>query len=278
MCRVGEPGQWVEGLELLAEVGLDFAVIPHYDNAQGGTHDTRYCYMGERRLRQLEEMLPDRVGILGVAEHTAAIFDLGAGTLEVRGRGFVAVRRQGAEHRFEPGQVVGIDLLSQSNGYGYRPPETVGPAGDDARRGSGGPAPLLEDAEERRHDFELALERSDSDAAVVALLDVDDRLAAWATDTLDSDALERGRSILRGMLVRLAEASQRGLVDPRDTVAPFVELLLRLRQQARSEGRYDDADDLRSGLTDLGVEVHDSPQGPSWAMRPGTTPARPPGG
>src|SRR5258708_32829901 len=118
MCRVGEPGQWVEGLELLAEVGLDFAVIPHYDNAQGGTHDTRYCYMGERRLRQLEEMLPDRAGILGVAEHTAAIFDLGAGTLEVRGRGFVAVRRQAAQRPVEPGPGAGIDPPRQSTGAG----------------------------------------------------------------------------------------------------------------------------------------------------------------
>src|SRR5258708_15671162 len=111
MCRVGEPGQWLEGLDLLAAVGLDFAVIPHYDNAQGGTHDTRYCYMGERRLRQLEEMLPAAMGILGVAEHTAAIFDLDAGTLEVKGRGFVAVRRRGVERRFEPGPGVGSGQL-----------------------------------------------------------------------------------------------------------------------------------------------------------------------
>ena len=89
--KVGEKVHWLEGLDLIAGVGLDFVVIPHYDNSQGGTHDTRYCFMGERRLRLLEEKLPDGLAILGVAEHTAAIFDLDAGTLEVRGRGFVAV-------------------------------------------------------------------------------------------------------------------------------------------------------------------------------------------
>jgi hypothetical protein len=218
------------------------------------------------------------MGILGVAEHTAAIFDLEAGTLEVKGRGFVAVRRQGVERRFEPDKVVGIDQLGQPDGDGYRPPETVGPPVDEATRGSGGPAPLLEDAEERRHDFEFALDHSDSDAAVAALLDLDDRLAAWATDTLDSDALDRGRSILRGMLVRLGEASQRGLADPREAVGPFVDLLLRLREQARSEGRYEDADGLRSELTDLGIEVHDSPEGATWTMRAAPAVPRRPSG
>jgi cysteinyl-tRNA synthetase len=103
---------------------------------------------------------------------------------------------------------------------------------------------------------------------VAALLELDERLAAWATDTLESDELDRGRSILRGMLVRLGEASQRGLTDPKETVAPFVELLLRLRDQARREGRYGDADTVRTTLTELGIEVHDSPAGAEWSLTP----------
>ena len=34
----------------MAEAGLDAVVIPHFDNAEGGNHDTRFCYLGERRL------------------------------------------------------------------------------------------------------------------------------------------------------------------------------------------------------------------------------------
>ena len=34
------------------------AVVAHFDNAEGGTHDTRYCYLGEDRLRVLEAQLP----------------------------------------------------------------------------------------------------------------------------------------------------------------------------------------------------------------------------
>jgi hypothetical protein len=265
--KVGEQVHWLEGLDLLAAVGLDFVVIPHYDNGQGGTHDTRYCFMGERRLRLLEAMLPEGLAILGVAEHTAAIFDLDAGTLEVRGRGFVAVRRAGEEHHFEPGPPVDLENLRQGTGAAsHRPTTATEPPKSDSRNSSNGASPLLEDADEHRRAFENALDRSDSDAAVAALLELDERLAGWATDTLESDELDRGRSILRGMLVRLGEASQRGLTDPEETVAPYVDLLLRLREEARREGRYADADMVRTTLVDLGVEVRDSPAGSEWSL------------
>ena len=58
--KVGDEPGWLPGLDLLgAATGLRAAVVPHYDNAEGGNHDTRFCYMGERRLRQLEAQLPD---------------------------------------------------------------------------------------------------------------------------------------------------------------------------------------------------------------------------
>src|ERR1700694_3612003 len=56
--KVGEDPHWLDGLDLLAETGLRAAVIPHYDNAEGGNHDTRFCYLGERRLARLEAELP----------------------------------------------------------------------------------------------------------------------------------------------------------------------------------------------------------------------------
>jgi len=84
--KCGRAPFWLEGLDLLAAAGLRVAVIPHYDNAEGGTHDTRYCYMGERRLRDLEDQLADDTAILGVDEHTAAVLDLDAQILTVSGR------------------------------------------------------------------------------------------------------------------------------------------------------------------------------------------------
>src|SRR5439155_1744872 len=49
--KVGLPVHWLDGLDLMRAAGFDGScvVIPHYDNAEGGTHDTHYCYLGERR-------------------------------------------------------------------------------------------------------------------------------------------------------------------------------------------------------------------------------------
>src|SRR5437870_8926178 len=99
--KVGADPSWIEGLDLLGEIGVRCAVIPHYDNREGGTHDTRFCYMGEIRLRLLEAMLPEDVLILGVDEYTACIIDVDAQTVTVRGPGGVTVRRRGIERRWE---------------------------------------------------------------------------------------------------------------------------------------------------------------------------------
>ena len=71
--KVGVDPYWHEGLALLREIGVNASVIPHYDNAEGGSHDTRFCYLGERRLRVLESMMSTDEFIIGVDEHTGQI-------------------------------------------------------------------------------------------------------------------------------------------------------------------------------------------------------------
>jgi hypothetical protein len=78
--------KWHEGLNVLGALGLNCVVIPHFDNNEGGNYDTRYCYLGEPRLLELESQLPDGVATLGVDEHTALILDFAENTLTVRGR------------------------------------------------------------------------------------------------------------------------------------------------------------------------------------------------
>lgn len=84
--KVGLAPYWNDGLDLMAAVGLNCVVIPHFDNNEGGNYDTSRCYLGERRLSLLEERLPEGVATLGVDEHTALIFDLANDTVEVQGR------------------------------------------------------------------------------------------------------------------------------------------------------------------------------------------------
>lgn len=259
--KVGEPAHWLEGLDILGAAGIDGAVIPHFNNAEGGTHDTRFCYMGERRLRLLEAMLDEGAAVLGVDEHTACIIDLGAGTATIRGNGGVTLRRGGRELRWESGVTLPLEAL-RPGGEDAAPAEGLRPQADAG--GDPAPAstqragdPFLDGVEEHRHAFEEALAARDVEPALAALLALDSHLWDWSRDTLDSDAMDRARSRERTMLVQLGDLARTGARDPREIVGPFVEAILELRRSARDERRFVDADALRDRLIALGVEVRD---------------------
>jgi cyanophycinase-like exopeptidase len=261
--KVGERAHWLEGLDVLGRVGFD-VIIPHYDNAEGGTHDTRYCYMGERRLHQLEHQLPCGTTTFGVGEHTAGVVDLEARTLEVRGRGFVAIRQDGVERRYRRGGPVSLDeVLRRSSGSrATAVPEAAAPRGEPS---SSQPAARDGEVDAYRREFDRALDRSDADAAIRAVFNLDDRLASWRADGVNGRALDRARSVYRGMLVFLREVLRQAMAGPREPVAPFVELTLRLRDDARRDRRYPEADLVRDALQELGIEVRDTPVGPEWS-------------
>ncbi|MGD8878300.1 MAG: hypothetical protein PVH75_11130, partial [Syntrophobacterales bacterium] len=42
--KVGEELHWVEGMNILEHFGFNLVVVPHWNNAEGGTHDTRFCF------------------------------------------------------------------------------------------------------------------------------------------------------------------------------------------------------------------------------------------
>lgn len=109
--KVGEDPHWLTGLDVLGVTGLSAAVVPHYNNAEGGTHDTRFCYLGERRLAMLEPELPDGTFVLGVDEHTALVLDLEARSGTVLGNGVVTVRARGHSRTWETGATVGFDEM-----------------------------------------------------------------------------------------------------------------------------------------------------------------------
>ncbi len=69
------------------------------------------------------------------------------------------------------------------------------------------------------------------------------------------------------MIVRLGEAAETGVRDPRVVVGPFVEALLDARRQARADGRWADADNLRDQVVAAGVEVRDTAGGTEWQLR-----------
>jgi cyanophycinase-like exopeptidase len=272
--KAGADPYWEEGLDLFGRLtGLRAVVVPHYDNAEGGRYDTRFCYLGEERLAALEEQLPDDVGVLGVDEHTALVTDLGARLARVSGSGGVTVRRRGAQRVFPAGSRIELDELDALlRGVG-------GPAGQvtdadraapaaipAAARGAGARPSLRADADAARAAFEAAIGRGDADECVAAVLDLEEAIVAWRTDTDQNDDVDHARRVLRSLVVRLGELATVGVRDPREVVGPYVEALLELRARARAARDYAASDLVRDRLVAAGVEVRDTPEGAQWAL------------
>jgi cyanophycinase-like exopeptidase len=268
--KVGAEVEWADGLDLLAPFGLPVAVIPHYDNAEGGNHDTRFCYLGERRLRILEAQLPPGVFVLGVDEHTGCVLDLDAQTAAVVGLGQLTVRRHGASSVLPAGTTVTIsDLIALGfgSGSGSFPVATAVSSAEAAGSDPAAPreaTPLLTTIRHQEAAFDAAVAHRDVDAAVGAILSLDDSLAAWRGDTLQSDEQDRGRGAMRRMVVRLGDLARVGARDPRTVIGPYVERLLAVRDTARRGRRFEEADDIRDQLVSLGVSIRDTSEGTDW--------------
>jgi hypothetical protein len=269
--KVGEAPRWLPGLDLLAPLGLPVAVVPHYDNAEGGNHDTRFCYMGERRLRVLEAELPDEVFILGVDGHTALVMDLDAGSAAVLGLGTVTVRKDGRSTVFPAGSEVPIAELvaaASATGGGTVATQPLAAASVGVLAEASSSRPLREEVANLERIFQASLDECDAPAAVRAILALEETIQAWSRDTDQSDALAQARSALRAAIVCLGEMAVAGSWDPAEVVGPFVDALLAERLRAREARDWAAADAIRDRLLAAGVELHDAPDGTSWELHP----------
>ncbi len=267
--KVGQEPRWLDGLDLLTPLGLQVAVVPHYDNAEGGNHDTRFCYLGERRLRVLESELPPDVFILGVDGHTALVLDVDAGSGTVLGLGRVTVRKDGRSTVFPAGSEFSVDdLVAASRGdvagvVAAMPAPAAGPIGGAAPSS----APLRDEVARLEGVFSASLDECDAPSAVRAILALEETIQSWSHDTDQSDALATARSALRSAIVCLGEMAEKGSADPADAVRPFVDALLAERVRARAARDWAAADAIRDRLVEAGIELHDSPDGTTWELR-----------
>ena len=269
--KVGEEPRWEEGLDLLGEIGIHAAVIPHYDNAEGGNHDTRFCYLGQGRLEYLESLLPHDHFVLGIDEHTALVIDIDNGTASVTGKGGVTVRLRGSERIFRSGEEFPVSVLQD-------PAATTQSGSSPAARGAETPSPqqptpatsdlspLERELATHREVFRTALDSRDAEGAVRAALALELSIVDDGDDN-DRDAVTRARAELRSMISSLGDAAVGGVQDPREVVGPFVEAMLAVRRTVRAEKRYDLSDIIRDSFDALGVEVRDTPDGVEWNLR-----------
>jgi len=263
--KVGEDPRWLEGLNVLGELGIDAVVVPHYNNAEGGHHDTRFCYMGERRLAQLESELDDETWVLGVDEHTALVIDIEADTAEVTGKGVVTLRVRGESEEIQAGETFSLGRLRDPRTANSTPRPRVEHVVEVAAADED--ATLRAATDRLSLAFDEAVENGDADGAARAALGLDDALRLWSADTLQSDDADYARTVLRGMITRLADLAVNGLRNPREALAPVMSVVLDLRSRVRADKRFDLSDVLRDRLAEIAIEVRDTPDGPTWNLR-----------
>ncbi|NBE94713.1 hypothetical protein FE391_12775 [Nonomuraea sp. KC401] len=260
--KAGADPHWRAGLDLLEPLGLRAVVIPHFDNAEGGTHDTRYCYLGERRLSRMERELPSGTAVLGLDEHTALVIDLANESAHVAGRGGLTVRRPGSSITLPAGTRTDLGELRRlvEGGAGVTVPTPPGPGPAAVPAG----ATLEETAHACEQRFNAAVAGPDMVAAAQAVLDLEAEIVKWAADTEeDSGGVEQARELMRLLIARLGEPASTARLRALGLNA-LVEPLLALRARLRDEGRYELADTLRTALLEGGVVVEDTPDGPRW--------------
>ena len=220
---------------MLSVAGLSVPVVPHWDNAEGGTHDTSHCYVGRRRFEVLMAELAK--GALGVDEHTAVTIDLDEGSVSATGRGSVTLWTREGEESIPAGASRPLAEVREALvGETVSVPPSGSPSADTA-------------------DLETAIAAGDADAVLASLLALEEAAATTGN-----------RRAMQDALVRLADVAGEGLVDPAERVSGYVRLVLEARNRARDARDFALADALRDGLVSLGVEVRDTPDGTEWSL------------
>jgi hypothetical protein len=269
--KVGQDVQALEGLDILSSIGINAALIPHYDNTEGANHDTRFCYLGEARLQMFESLLEPDTYVLGVDEHTGLIIDIDAATATVVGNSNVTIRLRSESFVYPTGSVIPLSLLQS-------PTSLLTGSGDVSSSQSVATTPVATSTQlaqansldsvlaESIQQFDQAMQQRDALAAVRAVLSLEQSMQDWSIDTLQSDVLVRARGTLRSMISQLGDAAVGGVRDPREVVAPFVEAMLSVRATVRAEKRFDLSDIIRDVFASLNIEVRDTPAGVEWSL------------
>lgn len=239
MYKVGANPYWVEGLNLLGiATGLSASVIPHFNNSEGGTHDTRYCYIGERRIRLLESQLPADVFILGIDEHTGVDFDIENKVARVFGKGAMTIRMDGSEWRVETGKTITFDEIQAHAGTRLKS------------------APNISESVLSAQYVQQMLDAGQVNEAVEALLDL---------DKVERDIDTRAQ--IHALVTRLGALAANPRVDIATVVGPYIEALLAARESARKSGNWSEADAIRDRLIELKVSIKDSKDGSTWQIQ-----------
>jgi hypothetical protein len=266
--KVGSDLHWVEGIDILDHFGFNLVVIPHWNNAEGGTHDTQCCFMGKSRFLELESLFAEDVCVLGIYEHTACLLDLEKEEAVIRGIGTARLRCHGTETLFEKGTRFPLDVLRGKQLEGKWQPKT-GKTGSGVDRVS---EPKYDDSFWNRvraleASFREGLERHDAKEITGALLQLDQTVWQAKEDLEHDEFISQGREVLRDLIVVLGMRLGSLPKNRADCLDPLVERLLELREKFRQENQWKEADAVRDVLERAEIIVEDTPEGTRWQLK-----------
>jgi peptidase E len=263
--KVGEELHWVQGLNILEHFGFNLVVIPHWNNAEGGTHDTRFCFMGESRFEKLESLLSEDVSILGLDEHTACLMDFESDEAVIKGLGTAVLRRQGTEMVFAKGDRFSLDILrGEDLGKDWKPvvrEQTVSEAVPEIKEKS-----FWDKIHAIETAFRAGLERDDANETTNALLELDRTIWKGKQELEQEEFISQAREVLRDLIVLLGMRLEASPKDRADCLAPLVEDLIKLREKFRQNQQWQEADAVRDSLQRADILVEDTEEGARWRL------------
>ena len=264
--KVGQPLYWEEGLNILGHLGLDMVVIPHWNNAEGGNHDTRYCYMGERRFLALEQQLPPETTILGIDEHTACVLDFSTGKAYVEGIGQITIRCGGFEQRYGRGETITLEQLvcvDESN-QTVDAVATGEAAPTQTQSQQEGKATFWDRLHEIEYTFQRALEENDTPTMTTQLLEADRFLWQAQLDLENPEFISQGRELFREMIVLAGTGFERSSLEVPGKFEKLIKEVVSWREKYRQGKNWAEADRLRDILQSAGITLEDTVDGPRW--------------
>ncbi len=263
--KVGQPLHWIAGLDILGAFGLNLIVVPHWNNAEGGTHDTSRCFMGTSRFNTLVSMLEEPHPILGLDEHTACIINFSTASFEIYGIGRVVLQHHGNSRYFVPGKTYSLQLL---HGGELMSAEAEDEAVVQYRTESihAEDSDFWRTVHDLSENFQQGVAADNLRQSTSALLELDGLLWQAAGNKEDPGVIAQARDHFREQLAELGTSAVLSRSRLARIIEPFVDSLLSSRQLLRENGSFEAGDALRDALARAGIIVEDTATGYRWQL------------
>ena len=263
--KVGQGLHWADGMDILKDFGFNLVVVPHWNNAEGGTHDTRCCFMGEPRFKQLASLLPEDVDVLGLDEHTACILNFENQEAVVKGIGQVTL--QHGEHQivFKTGDQFSLEVLrGVDRGGNWQQTSQVQdvPVTESALEGDA----FWDQIHRLEAVFYEGLEIHEAQKTTNALLELDRMIWKAQQDLENEEFIIQARDTLRELIAVLGTRLAAAPRSETECLAPLVQQLLDVREAFRRKKQFEEADAIRDSLQRAGIIIEDTKTGVRWRL------------